>query len=202
MFPPFDSVIGSTPCPFAAGANVGSAPEWDPGRSDNWPRIAESLRRWVLSAKANRSHGFVIQVGDHDPSDFDGVRLAFRLALEELNGLDSSDSDCLRGKLDVPGWQFEFEGVRLFANVFAPCYPPAHSKSVEDPDHFYIFLQPDFSFDLCGITRENREIKTAIRGRFEEAGLPYGGDLIDRRIEAEIYMFPMHIDDAPVRWWE
>jgi hypothetical protein len=202
MFGPFDSVIASTLCPFAARAKVGSAPEWDVDRCDNWPRIAESLRVWLGSAEATRSHGFVVQIGGCDASDFDSVRQAFRVALEELNRLDSSDSSCLREEVDAPHWQFEFEGVRLFANVFAPCYPPAHSKRIDDPGHFYIFFQPDFSFDLCGITRESREIKLAIRRRFDEAGRPYSGELIDRRIEAEIYMFPVDVTDAPVRWWE
>jgi hypothetical protein len=36
---------------------------------------------------------------------------------------------------------------------------------------------------------------------FDDAGTPYPHHLIDRRIESHSYVFPLAVDDPPVRWW-
>lgn len=199
----FATVKRTTPCPFALGAKVTYGPDWDSALgAANWARNALSLAEWAHTARRARSHGFVIEICDPRASDFSSVIGLLRTALQQLNRLDPEHSDCLERVIENTEWQFEFAGLRLFVNTFAPCYPRAHSKRVEDPERVYLFLQPEFSFDLCGVSRDNFAAKQMIRRRFAEAGSPYSGELVDRRVEAYLYMFPLDPDDSPVRWWK
>ena len=63
-------------------------------------------------------------------------------------------------------------------------------------------FQPEFAFDLCGITQASKIEKVFIRSRFREAGRPYNGELVDNRLEALLYISPQQLTDPPIRWWE
>lgn len=200
---PFEEMRLRTLCPYAGRARITYGPRWSDADSPevNLRRAASSCARWAGTARENASHGFVMEVGLTDAGDFEAVRIAFGATLRALNERDPNRSECMGREIDSTEWQYEFAGERLFVNVFAPCYQPPHGKHVDAEGRFYIFFQPEFSFDLCGIDSSNRAAKETIRRIFSNAGCPYDGDAIDRRIEAYLYLFPLDPADGPVRWW-
>jgi hypothetical protein len=40
-----------------------------------------------------------------------------------------------------------------------------------------------------------------VRQRFRDAGSPYNGELVDRHLEAYLYMLPLELEGDPVPWW-
>jgi hypothetical protein len=200
----FAAIKNSTLCPYAKSARVRYGPRWTPVDPDdaNWARNATALAGWADTARKECSHGFVLEIAGRDAASFHCVEASLKEALHSLNAHDPAASDCMKGPFDAVEWQFEFADLRLFVNVFAPCYPTNHSKHSQDSERIFLFLQPEYAFDLCGVNPANRAAKELIRTRFRAAGMPYNGELIDQRIEAQIYMFALHASDQPVRWWE
>ena len=195
----------TTYCPFAASAKVEHQLSWDPNLSflENVQAHSVTLREFTRFAQERDYHGFVsrVLIGPAAKS-FETTRVTFR---EYLYGLAKFDEDCAQNlaqdKVNL-NWQFSFNNLRMFLNVFSPCYSNQHSKYIASEDSIYIFFQPEYSFDLCGSKPLNRTITLSIRDRFDEHGQAYDGELIDRRIEAYIYMFPEKLGDPPVVWWE
>lgn len=200
----FQRMVGQTYCPYAKTAKVWYGPPWniDATYSENIGSHAVALQQFAPVAKAQRYQGFVseIVIGP-EAKHFGAVKRAFRDYLYALASTDSSCRRCMEEVSSDKSWQFEYAGLRMFLNVFAPCYAAPHSKRVGVEDRFFIFFQPEYSFDLCGINPQNRIAKTQIRAAFAGAGMPYNGGAIDARIEAELYMFPLGPSDPPVRWW-
>jgi hypothetical protein len=201
---PFETLRQATYCPFAKTANVRFAPMWDRLLTpcDNIRLHAETLSAFVRVAEKERIQGFVSEVViGSDAQSFEGVRCGFR---DYLADLAMYDEDCRR-TLDLdklgPKWQFSFAGMRMFLNVFASCYKQPHSKFIASDNSFWVLFQPEFSFGLCGVDSSRGELKQQIREKFSSRGMPYNGAMIDRRIEALLYMFPQHITCDPVRWW-
>lgn len=201
----FKDLKDRTLCPFARSAKIWFGPPWDTSLRfrENCSIQATDLRRFCEAAYEGRYHGFVagLRVGDAAQNAED-VKVAFR---DFLNGLAAEDASCGRCMAQHPlseDWQFEFGDVRMFLNVFAPCYERPHSKRVESTGAFFVLFQPEFSFDFCGIDPGSRDTKLEIRRRFASAGMPYNGAQIDSRIEALLYMFPSDPFGEPVRWWE
>src|SRR5687768_3062925 len=126
----FEAIRQTTLCPYAVRANVSYGPEWlaELSAAANWDRNAASLLDWANRAFETRSHGYVIEVGSEHADDFDEVRRTLRRTLAEVSARDPDESTCLEREFDDPDWQFDFAGLRLFANVFAPCYPAGHTK--------------------------------------------------------------------------
>ncbi|MDH3030143.1 YqcI/YcgG family protein [Methylobacterium fujisawaense] len=201
----FEALRAATLCPFARRAEVRYSPPWDEanGFHANVAAHAGALATFVAEGERDALHGFVseIVIGD-GAHDFDRVRRSFNAYLV---GLAEYDDDCrLAMNCDklAAEWQFSFRGMRMFLNVFAPCYQPPHSKFIPSPNSFWVFFQPEYSFDLCNIDPSKIATKALIRSAFREAGMPYDGAQIDRRIESLLYMFPMRGTDGPVRWWD
>lgn len=201
----FEAMRSSTYCPFAKRARIRFSPPWQTTLDfeGNVAAHAAALSKFVVEGKRDSQHGFVSQVSlGNDACDFDSVRQAFGAYLE---GLAQHDDDCHKAlsadKLSRD-WQFSFDGMRMFLNVFAPCYPQPHSKFIDSPHSFWVFFQPEYSFDLCGIDPSKVAKKDVIRAAFRDAGMTYDGAQIDKRIEALLYMFPIRPTDEPVRWWD
>ncbi len=200
----FAAVQASTLCPYAKAARIVHGAAWRPseGDADNWRRNAAALAAWAGTAELRRSHGFVIEIDEPEATSFARARERLKTGLMELSAHDPAASSCMNGPFETQDWQFQFAGLRLFVNVFAPCYRLGHSKHTGDPRRMFLFFQPEHSFDLCGVNSLNRPAKEFVRSRFREAGMPYDGELIDGRIEACLYMFPLAVGDEPVRWWD
>jgi hypothetical protein len=194
-----------TLCPFAKSAKIWYGPDWDFALTfrENVSSQTDDLRRFAQSALVGRFHGYVAEIGiGKAATEFESVRHAFRNYLRELASSDESCNRCFETNPMDLGWQFEYANVRMFLNVFAPCYQRPHSKSVNAPDRFFVFFQPEFSFDFCGIDPGSKNTKRKIRESFAMAGMPYNGAQIDARHEALLYMFPADPFGLPVNWWE
>ncbi|MGI5269450.1 YqcI/YcgG family protein [Nonomuraea sp. CA-218870] len=201
----FSWVIENTLCPFARSARVAYCPPWDSTRPfpENLESTAQALTRLVGRVVSERLHGIVIEIHHgRVPLTFASVRGAFCDFMRGLAAYDVSGVNCMDGDLSHPDWQFEFGGQRMFTSVFAPCYDEHHPKHTPRPGVFYVFFQPEISFDFCHVHPGNSKVRQFIRAAFSAAGRPYDGALIDRRVEAHIYMFPRRLGDAPVRWWD
>lgn len=194
-----------TYCPFAASAKVEHESSWDHDLDflANVNSHAITLRRFTEYAQEHKYHGFVSRVyAGSDAKRFEGTRRTFKEYLYGLARFDHDCAQCLAQDKINTDWQFSFNNLRMFLNVFSPCYSLQHSKYIDSKDSIYIFFQPEYSFKLCGAKPLNRTITQSIRDRFGEEGQAYDGELIDRRIEAYIYMFPEQLGDPPVIWWE
>jgi hypothetical protein len=200
----FLRIARNTLCPYASSAHVYLGPAWETNRSfqGHVQRTAQALTQFCEEAFAKKWHGFVMEiVAKEQVKQFDLVKRLFFLTLKELNRYDPNASPCMDADFLQQTWQFEFARTRLFVSVFAPCYPVWHTKYSYALDRMFLFFQPDYSFDFCGVDRDNIKAKTYIRRIFQAANRPYNGEIIDQRIEALIYMSPLALDDPPVQWW-
>jgi len=164
---------------------------------------SNELEEFSQKAFSEKYHGFLagIDIGDA-AKNFESVRCSFRDFIYAISETDESCKNSLNSDFMDLDWQFEFSNTRMFLNVFAPCYQQPHSKWINSDDHFFVFFQPEFSFDFCGISQKSDSTKKEIRAAFALAGIPYNGSLIDDRTEALLYMFPDDPFGPPVKWWE
>jgi YqcI/YcgG family len=202
---PFVAVINTTLCPYARTAHVMYGSSWVEGLTfhDNLAKNIAELSHFCRIAFQARLHGFVLEalVGEKACS-MTGTLEVMRSVMRGLASADESALQSLEAdSIETPSWQFSFRGIELFTSVFSPCYPAWHTKHLPNKLSVVIFFQPDFSFDFCRIDRRNKAAKEAIRKRFAESGRPYDWHLIERRIEAHIYVSPLHLGDPPVMWW-
>ena len=200
----FHGLVSKTLCPYAKTAKVWYGPDWD-ARATYFGNIqsqASSLGQFTAVAEAQRYAGFVseIVIGPQ-AMELPAVKMAFRDYLRALARTDECCARCMDRDVSDRSWQFEYNNLRMFLNVFAPCYRAPHSKLVDTKDRFFVFFQPEISFGYCGINPQNRTAKESIRAAFANAGMAYNGAAIDARIEAELYMFPDKAAALPVRWW-
>jgi NTP pyrophosphatase (non-canonical NTP hydrolase) len=198
----FRAIQERTQCPYAARARLLGAPEWSRRSFDaNVSDIIPSLTLFTKAAVPERLDAFVIP----GPAFSSMEELAdwFRRLLTELSRYDPCEQAVMDAQVDRPGWQFAFNGQRLFVAVFSPLYGPEHPR--HSADDTYLFMQAEESFDRKGVgsaySRSSR-IKDEIRQQFAAAGQPYQGDLQDHRIEAPLYLLPRWDGDSAVRWWE
>jgi hypothetical protein len=200
----FEILKSATYCPFAKGAVVEFGPEWCRERTwcENIEEHAKALSDFADTGELRKQHGFAAEVViGPDALDLEGVRQGFKRYLFSLAKHDEDCSRCLQQDKLSEAWQFRYSGVRFFLNVFAPCYDAPHSKFIKTSESFWVFYQPEYSFDLCNIDRTKLRTKDRIRAVFAQHGMAYSGALIDQRIEALLYMFPQNGEDEPVRWW-
>src|SRR3954451_15096581 len=138
----FQKIVGQTYCPYAKAAKIWYGPLWDMGATyfKNIESHVIGLRQFVQVAKAQCYHGFVseIVIGP-EARDFGAVKRAFRQYLYSLASTDSSCRRCMEEVCSDKYWQFEYADVRMFLNVFAPCYEVLHSKRAEVDDRFFVF---------------------------------------------------------------
>jgi len=201
----FMAVARGTPCPFALNANIEFARPWLSNQSfeENSEHLAADLKSFCANARQRNMHGLVLEaaVGARALST-EGAWASMRMLMTAIASRDRSASESLKSdRIECRGWQFTVDNTRLFVSLFAPCYPPGHTKHLPALDTVAIFFQPDFSFDLCGINSQDGRVKNRVRALFERAGKRYDTELIDRRIESHIYVSPLQNGDSPVRWW-
>ena len=199
----FEALRISTLCPFAGTSRVEYGPAWrrDVDFAQNVASIADALRHHLPRCRREQLRGFVAQVGVDDPGSFEGAVAAFRHLVFDLSDHDRSCRSVLTGDIGAREWNFKFAEEPIFLNLFASCYPQPHSKRINDPQHVYVFFQPEFTFDFCNVNRSRTVLKEQIRQGFTDAGMPYSGETIDGRRKALAYVFPLAVDDPPIEWW-
>lgn len=202
----FQAIAQETPCTFAPVARLWGAPTWDNERSlvENVRRCIPYLVRFTKCAKLEGLDFFVIEMNDLH-SNNDGMSMLtgrFRELLHVFASEDPTVNRSFRGPVDRPGWQFGFNGVRLFISVFSNIYSSDHPR--HSPDSTFIVLQPETSFDHCSVGSafpQSDSIKKRIRNEFTSRNIWYPARLIDSRIEARLYILPRSEADNECEWW-
>jgi FPC/CPF motif-containing protein YcgG len=204
----FKSIVNTTRCPFANKAKLWGSYEWDMAKSleDNVINSIPTLIRFVRCAEQEELDGFVFEVyGEEYSNTFPDMCRTVKKTLNLLSNLDPVNENCMRGDLLSKDWQFSFSQQRFFVSVFAPCYPENHCRYSHNPKSIFLFFQPEFSFDVHGIHKDNsnrHKIKNKIRKSFAEVGSAYDVELVNQGIEAYLYIMPLRVGDKPVRWWD
>src|SRR5665213_440035 len=200
----FSQIRCGTPCPYARHARNVYAAQWneDVGWDENIILIANLLGDVSALPEFRKIHGFTCSLLVERCDEFPKVRAAFASFMDELSKCDPWQSYCMQSDLMARGWQYQYAGIRHFVSVFAPCYSADHPRHSPVPRFMFVYFQPEWSFDICGINQGTVEEKQIVRSLFQRSGKQYNGELIDGRIEALLYLLPLERDGAPVRWWE
>jgi NTP pyrophosphatase (non-canonical NTP hydrolase) len=201
----FQKFASNSHCTYASKARIWGAPRWEAKRSIGWnvDSILPHLLSFTKATPLETLDGFVVRpIFGAKAHSMRELANGFRTLLKTLNGRDPKRSTCMAGDVSQPGWQFEFNNVRLFISVFSPIYDEMHPRRA---DECFIFFQSEQSFTDRKVGSQftgSDRIKRTIRGRFQAGGFWYPADIIDERIEARIYLMPRSDRDEDSRWWE
>ncbi len=200
----FSPVMTGTQCRFAKGARLWGAPDWDTRKSvsGNVDTLVPYLFSFTKVAPVEGLDGFVVAPSWPLRGDtMSTLARSFYEFLRLTSQRDPKRSRCLSERIPEPGWQFVFNDVRLFVAVFSPLYPVKHPRYAHRQ---FFLLQPEASFTAHQIGSSNPgsfKIKTQIRDQFRNNGYSYPDDIIDGRVEAEIYLLPRWDGDVDCLWW-
>ena len=197
----FDETRTTSPCPYAMRSRLWAAPPWAASLSDgeNLGRAAEGLRMFVRAARHEDLDAFVVGGVELEFRDFGSLSVWFARILQSLAQADRDSQTTLLG-LYEPGWQFAFEGQRLFISVFSSLYSDRHPRRCVHGT--YVLLQPEESFSSHGISggAVTSSAKRNAREAFLTRGFEYPSELIDARYEPAIYLLPE--GDSFPSWWK
>ncbi|MEU0529279.1 MazG nucleotide pyrophosphohydrolase domain-containing protein [Amycolatopsis tolypomycina] len=200
----FRSVTEASDCSFARQAKIWGAPTWNVTKSlhHNVDQVIPFLISFTKATRHESLDGFVIAPSlPYQNTSISKLSRSFEGLLKAINRGDPARSPCLDGNIAKAGWQFEFNGRRLFVSVFSPLYPGGHPRAAHRD---FVLFQPEESFDehrVGSAYSESEVIRTAVRRKFQERGLWYPEEVIDSRIEGHIYLLPLRKGDPPVEWW-
>lgn len=200
----FKKVIDNTLCPYSDKPFI-MGPKWivEDSYELNIKNQLNDIIDFSNSFTQNEIYGYVLEVAIKTKiNTLEQTSELFLNILKILNKLDPAKSNCLDLEKENKKWQFEFNNMRTFFSVFSPCYSPENPRYSYDENIMYIFFQPEESFNMAGVSRLNRQGKINARKKFSDAGRPYDGSLIDKRIEAWLYITPCNIGDKPIKWWK
>lgn len=203
----FQGIVFNTKCSFARTAKVWGNYEWDEMLSfeRNIQNSLPSLIRFTKAADAEGLDGYVFEIKNSNLEDsFDGLCSVLKNTMDNLSAFDPTGENVMQTQIDHSDWQFTFNGVRLFTTTFASFYPKNHPRYSPIEGSYFIFLQPEFSFDHHGIHKGNEKrdnIKDSIRDKFIKTGGYYDIDLIKQPIEAYKYIKPLEVGSEPIAWW-
>lgn len=200
---PFLKLQQETLCPFARRSIIHVASSWNSDREyqGNIESIAGELRKALVTCRRERHQGFLATIPLTSNYSLTDAVSAFRSFVFALGECDEACGAKLKEDIGAIGWSFCFDGEPIFLNLFGSCYKRPHSKFVDDSFNFYVFFQPEFTFDFCNIDRSKRSIKIGIRESFADAGMPYDGETIDGRRKALSFVFPESVGLPPIKWW-
>lgn len=199
----FKKIIENTYCPHANKSFI-MGKKWNIEYSDelNIENQIKDIVNFSNTFIENKLYGYVLEVASKTQiSTLEQTSKKFYNILKILNKCDPCKSNCLELEKENEKWQFEFNNMRTFLTVFSPCYNEKNPRFSYDKNIMYIFFQPEKSFTMAGVSRKNMQAKLDTRKKFADNGRPYDGDLIDKRIEAWLYISPYNIGDEPVKWW-
>jgi YqcI/YcgG family len=198
----FRVIQAITPCPYADQARIWGAPSWSSESiAANVKAIVSSFTMFTKAAIPEQLDAYVI-LGPAFAA-MDHLAQWFVELLQELSGYDPAEERVMEGQVSRRGWQFAFNGQRVFIAVFSPLYDLSHPR--HSPTETLVFMQVEQSFDRRGVGANHphsRQVKEQIRQLFADAGRVYSAEAKDARVEAPLYLLPRWEDDADVRWWE
>lgn len=205
----FQAVIDSTLCPFAPDAKIWGAKAWDKALNfeENITSNLSWLERFAKVCDPEQLDGFVIEVklDENNHSDLISLGKLLNQTLRVISTNDPAGQNCMDEEIETPTWRFSFGGVTFFISTFSDLYGPDNSRHSPHPGSFFVFFQPEKSFDHHHIHRDNPKrdnIKQNIRQSFKDHHRGYDVALVEQKIEAYKYLKPLHLSELPIKWWE
>lgn len=202
---PLTRFLKHSPCPYARRASVLHVGPWRDSRptSIELDGLADRTRALVTDASADLI-ALEVQGADRIAGVGGSASLVHAL-LAGLRERDFTDTRALTAGITDPDWDFEFEGHAFFVSLFAPFYPPDHSRWSGEPDAAFVLLQPESSFRRFSVSSKRpgrRALSEGVHRRFAAYGQSYDLDLTMLAPKALRYVKPIALGDAPLRWWE
>lgn len=197
----FETIRHRVPCPFAHRAKIWGAPTWVLGASmaANLQNAVPSLVRFTRISQHEHLDGYVLEIaGEQHGQSTEALAETLHTVLAYLSAHDPAGVHCLRDDVESPGWQFSFNGERLFIITFAPCYDRESARYAYGERSVFILFQPEHSFDAFDITEAVRE---RIRKGFADHGQSYDMMIMNQPLEAPRYVKPLTIGAPAVAWW-
>jgi hypothetical protein len=134
-------------------------------------------------------------------------RVMVRISPESVRQLQHLQPD-ENGIFWDDGWQFSYDGERLFIITLAPYYPETNSRNNYQNESVMIFFQPEWSFrKKLGMRKEIRDkAKSQVRKKFKDKNQDYQCNIMlrtpdSKAHEAPRYVKPTNKDDEAIRWW-
>lgn len=197
----FRSLTADTPCPFAKSARLWAGQPWQSDLSieENVNRGASGMKMFARAAVLEDLDGYVVGGLDFFPGrTFDHLDHALQTILFTL---DQSLKELSAEHFDSVGWQFSYEGERMFVSLFSSLYTENHSRYCKEGT--FVLFQPEESFTAHGIgggSPASESLRKSVRAEFRERSILYPTDLVDERREARLYILP-DLDQRPRTWW-
>lgn len=194
-------------CVFASRARIEAAlPSSETDGFAAGTAAFSSVRDFADRAETDELDGLLIELLDslHGES-LASLATAVRRLLTGLITADGSSEESALQEAGSEHWWLTLCETRWFVLVFAPCYPAASPRFTFGSSSTYVLLQPVSSFDRRATPRGTTiapEIRERIRAVYAAEGCPYDGDLAQQDVESLKFVWPLHIGDEPVRWWQ
>lgn len=204
----FEALVKNTHCPFAIGANISFASEWDLKLTteENTLALLPEFDKFIEHGQKAGVDMFVIEVRDRKYiKDIRTFAALLRSILYTLHQLDPMGDGNLTDNITSMEWDFTYRNVRFFVPTFAPFYDSSHARYSHQKESAFIVFQPDHSFDRHGISskKPNRQkITETVRMLFEKGGVSYNLNLVSGSVKAVRYIKPHLTGDSPIKWWE
>ncbi len=204
----FANVITSTQCLFAKKGQIHYGTTWS-----GLIEFAEQTKVWtheitefVQLVPILKPDGFVIGAnGESSPKTLQELSLFVCRTLNELT-VHSRGYDLSQKEVSTDGWQFSFQGIRMFLVVMSSVYPKTNSRYSPVPNSTFMFFQPEASFDNFMPHSEHdprtQRQKKAIRNSFANAGKGYDITIATSTSEVSKYVKPLNLGDPVVEWWK
>jgi hypothetical protein len=205
----FSKIKNSTYCPFADKSNIQYFESWNRYKTfdENLVALVEELIAFTHKCEEEKMDGFIFEVsGDNSPMNLQDLSSLLKRVLLKLNELDPKKDDCMSKDISAPGWQFVFNGQRIFMITFGSFYSEDSPRYSMNKDSTFIFMQPESSFHLHIInpakSPQTLKLKEKIRSAFVEGGKPYNTEIVDSPSDAIKYIKPLHKNDSHIEWWK
>jgi hypothetical protein len=154
--------------------------------------------------------GYLFHVsGKKYGTDLNVFAETFNHILKTLAINDPKKRDCMKYRIDSPGWVFEFCKITFFISTFLPIYQENHSRYTHGINECFILFQPEISFLNKNIPFDTpdtnwadpKTVRDKIRVAFKNAGKKYLIRETVRYPMAYDIIKPISDDQQIINWW-
>jgi hypothetical protein len=203
--PALERFLALSPCPFAQHAEIMQFEPWSDRQieASKLNRLYRALSRFVDTARFDLG---VLEVrGAGDVTKMATWARWLHGVLLGLRERDTTISEPLTEGISDPGWDFCFENGAFFVSLFAPIYPPTHSRWSVEKNVAFLLMQPERGFRRFGVSSHRcgrKKLSEAVHHRFKRYGQRYDLLLNLESAKALRYVKPLRPGDLPIAWWE
>ncbi|HYM45806.1 MAG TPA: YqcI/YcgG family protein [Solirubrobacteraceae bacterium] len=197
----FRLIHTTTTRPSAGPARLWGAPEWSSQPfASNVETIVATLTSFTRAAIPERLDAYIIPGPPLNSMEL--LADWFRRLLVEISSRDPQHEQTMRGHVNSAGWQFTFDGLRMFVAVFSPLYDARHPR--HSPAGTFVALRPEKLLDRRELGAScRRSVNVQIQRRPPPADVvrPCPHELEDTLVWAHLYLLPRWEGDAAAEWW-